>query len=56
MRPTASVRRSPLALTISSCAAIPANLPAQKVYFDYWNTRGVDVTPFFAALERRLIQ
>lgn len=35
-------------------AAIPANLPAQKVYFDYWNTRGVDVTPFFAALERRI--
>lgn len=32
-------------------AAIPAVLPAQKVYFDYWNARGVDVTPFFAVLD-----
>lgn len=32
-------------------AAIPAVLPAQQVYFDYWNARGVDVTPFFAVLD-----
>jgi len=32
-------------------AAIPAVLPAQKVYFDYWNARGVDVTPFFTVLD-----
>ena len=32
-------------------AAIPAVLSAQQVYFDYWNARGVDVTPFFAVLD-----
>ena len=32
-------------------AAIPAVLPAQKVYFDYWSAKGVDVTPFFAVLQ-----
>lgn len=31
-------------------AAIPAALPAQRTYFDYWRARGVDVTPFFAVL------
>jgi multiple sugar transport system substrate-binding protein len=31
-------------------AAIPAVLAAQRVYFDYWSTRGVDVIPFFAVL------
>src|SRR5690606_22111254 len=31
-------------------AAIPAVLSAQRVYFDYWAHRGVDVTPFFAVL------
>ncbi|WP_421845147.1 ABC transporter substrate-binding protein [Mycobacterium sp.] len=30
--------------------AIPAVLSAQPVYFDYWKTRGVDVTPFFSVL------
>jgi multiple sugar transport system substrate-binding protein len=30
--------------------AIPAVLSAQQVYFDYWATKGVDVTPFFAVL------
>ena len=32
-------------------AAIPAVLSAQQVYFDHWNARGVDVTPFFAVLD-----
>jgi multiple sugar transport system substrate-binding protein len=32
-------------------AAIPAVLPAQAVYFDYWSAKGVDVTPFFAVLD-----
>lgn len=32
-------------------AAIPAVLSAQQVYFDYWNARGVDVTPFFSVLD-----
>ncbi|MGI9124259.1 MAG: ABC transporter substrate-binding protein, partial [Mycobacterium sp.] len=32
-------------------AAIPAVLSAQRVYFDYWKARGVDVTPFFAVLD-----
>ncbi|OSC38163.1 ABC transporter substrate-binding protein [Mycobacterium decipiens] len=36
-------------------AAIPALLSAQPVYFDYWSTRGVDVTPFFAVLNGRRI-
>lgn len=31
-------------------AAIPAVRSAQRVYFDYWAGRGVDVTPFFAVL------
>ena len=32
-------------------AAIPAVLAAQRVYFDYWSAKGVDVTPFFAVLQ-----
>lgn len=32
-------------------AAIPAVRPAQRVYFDYWSAKGVDVTPFFAVLD-----
>ncbi|MCX2930949.1 sugar ABC transporter substrate-binding protein [Mycobacterium sp. CVI_P3] len=32
-------------------AAIPAVLPAQQVYFDYWSAKGVDVTPFFTVLD-----
>ena len=32
-------------------AAIPAVLPAQRGYFDYWKARGVDVGPFFAVLD-----
>lgn len=32
-------------------AAIPAVLSAQRVYFDYWRRRGVDLTPFFAVLD-----
>lgn len=32
-------------------SAIPAVLGAQQVYFDYWRTRGVDVTPFFRVLD-----
>ena len=31
-------------------AAIPAVLSAQRVYFEYWAAKGVDVTPFFAVL------
>ncbi|MBO0882092.1 MAG: sugar ABC transporter substrate-binding protein [Mycobacterium sp.] len=31
-------------------SAIPAVLSAQQVYFDYWATKGVDVTPFFTVL------
>ncbi|KAA8962753.1 sugar ABC transporter substrate-binding protein [Mycobacterium sp.] len=31
-------------------SAIPAVLSAQRVYFDYWADKGVDVTPFFAVL------
>ncbi|MGH3969979.1 MAG: extracellular solute-binding protein, partial [Mycobacterium sp.] len=30
--------------------AIPAARPAQRVYFDYWAGKGVDVMPFFAVL------
>lgn len=30
--------------------AIPAVLSAQQVYFGYWGTKGVDVTPFFTVL------
>ena len=32
-------------------AAIPAVLSAQQVYFDYWSTKGVEVTPFFRVLD-----
>ena len=32
-------------------AAIPAVLAAQRVYFDYWARRGVDVGPFFTVLD-----
>lgn len=32
-------------------AAIPAVRTAQRVYFDYWAAKGVDVTPFFAVLD-----
>ncbi len=32
-------------------AAIPAVLAAQRVYFDFWARRGVDVNPFFAVLD-----
>jgi multiple sugar transport system substrate-binding protein len=31
--------------------AIPAVRSAQRVYFDYWTTKGVDVIPFFAVLK-----
>lgn len=31
-------------------SAIPAVRSAQRVYFDYWAGKGVDVTPFFAVL------
>ncbi|OBA79683.1 sugar ABC transporter substrate-binding protein [Mycobacterium sp. 1164966.3] len=32
-------------------AAIPAVRSAQRVYFDYWAAKGVDVTPFFSVLD-----
>lgn len=32
-------------------AAIPAVLDAQRVYHDYWRSRGVDVSPFFDVLD-----
>ncbi|TGD90718.1 sugar ABC transporter substrate-binding protein [Mycolicibacterium sp. CH28] len=32
-------------------AAIPAVLPAQRVYFDYWSAKGVNVAPFFTVLD-----
>ena len=32
-------------------AAIPAVLPAQRAYLDYWAGRGVDVGPFFSVLD-----
>jgi multiple sugar transport system substrate-binding protein len=32
-------------------AAIPAVRPAQKVCFDYWAARNVDVAPFFRVLD-----
>ncbi|GAY17140.1 sugar ABC transporter substrate-binding protein [Mycobacterium sp. shizuoka-1] len=35
----------------TSGAAIPAVLPAQQVYFDYWSAKGVDVRPFFTVLD-----
>jgi multiple sugar transport system substrate-binding protein len=31
-------------------SAVPAVQSAQSVYFDYWFSKGVDVTPFFAVL------
>ncbi|HZU50151.1 MAG TPA: sugar ABC transporter substrate-binding protein [Mycobacterium sp.] len=31
--------------------AIPAVRSAQRVYFEYWTAKGVDVTPFFAVLK-----
>ncbi|MBV9320909.1 MAG: extracellular solute-binding protein, partial [Mycobacterium sp.] len=31
-------------------SAIPAVRSAQRVYFDYWAAKGVDVTPFFTVL------
>ena len=34
-----------------SGSAIPAVLSAQRVFFDYWKTKNVDVTPFFAVLD-----
>ncbi len=34
-----------------SGAAIPAVLSAQRVYFDYWRAKGLDVAPFFAVLD-----
>ncbi|HEU4361870.1 MAG TPA: sugar ABC transporter substrate-binding protein [Mycobacterium sp.] len=33
-------------------AAIPAVRSAQRIYFDYWASRGIDVTPFFTVLSR----
>lgn len=38
-----------------SGSAIPAVLSAQRVYFDYWKAKDVDVTPFFAVLAGRRI-
>ena len=32
-------------------AAIPAVIPAQRAYRDYWTARGVDVAPFFTVIE-----
>ena len=32
-------------------SAIPAVRSAQQVYFDYWKSKRVDVTPFFAVLD-----
>jgi len=32
-------------------AAVPAVLAAQRVYFDYWERRGIDVQPFFRVLD-----
>lgn len=32
-------------------AAIPAVLPAQQAYFDYWSAKGVEVAPFFRVLD-----
>jgi multiple sugar transport system substrate-binding protein len=32
-------------------SAVPAVLAAQRVYFDYWARRGVDVGPFFSVLD-----
>ncbi|OBG94300.1 sugar ABC transporter substrate-binding protein [Mycobacterium sp. E136] len=34
-------------------AAVPAVLDAQRVYHDYWRSRGVDVSPFFDVLKGR---
>jgi multiple sugar transport system substrate-binding protein len=35
----------------SGGAAIPAVLPAQRAYRDYWSGHGVDVSPFFRVLD-----
>jgi multiple sugar transport system substrate-binding protein len=35
----------------ASGSAIPAVVPAQRVYFDFWRRRGVDVRPFFDVLD-----
>ncbi|MUM35184.1 extracellular solute-binding protein, partial [Mycolicibacterium sp. CBMA 361] len=32
-------------------AAVPAVLDAQRVYFDYWKNRNIDVQPFFTVLD-----
>jgi multiple sugar transport system substrate-binding protein len=32
-------------------SAIPAVKSAQRVYFDYWVSKGIDVTPFFTVLD-----
>ncbi len=32
-------------------SAIPAVRSAQQAYFDYWSSKSVDVTPFFAVLD-----
>ncbi len=37
-------------------SAIPAVRSAQRVYLDYWGSKGVDVTPFFAVLNGPRIQ
>ncbi|MCV7194733.1 ABC transporter substrate-binding protein [Mycolicibacterium brumae] len=37
-------------------AAIPAVLAAQQGYFDYWERRGVDVSPFFDVLDGSYVQ
>lgn len=36
-------------------AAIPAVLDAQRIYHDYWRSRGVDVSPFFDVLKGRRV-
>lgn len=36
-------------------AAVPAVLDAQRVYHDYWRSRGVDVSPFFDVLKGRRV-
>jgi len=35
----------------TSGAAVPAVLAAQRVYFDYWTRRHIDVQPFFRVLD-----
>ncbi len=36
-------------------SAIPAVTAAQRVYFDYWLSKGIDVRPFFTVLDGRRI-